>query len=502
MIPSDLLTTLEPALVRTVDADVVVVGGGTAGFLAAVASARTGAHTILVEYLPFLGGGHSGGGCIVGGTGFYHTYLGERREQFREGKELLVRGLPYEYMNRLIAAGAAHGDLDNPPEFIANDVELTEVVAEQMVEEAGTDTWLMTQFVDAVMNDGRLEGLLVSRGSGLCLIRTQVAVDASGDGELAHRGGASHEFGRATDHVPQPSTMFFDIAGVDLRKLLDHLKANPDHLMSDLWTRKRMDPSTTARHLARAEEALDSGGRVFLRVNCGYEEAVAKGEIPVPPGGDRPVTVLGGVSNSVWRSGRWMQDITTHNIDMAFGLDATDRDQLDDALVQVRRFILKIVDYYRKYVPGYENAVLLRFAPLLGVRESRRIVGDYTITEQDVLRGARFKDAIGRCGAYIDVHGEEVGMPVDFREVGGERGWFHIPYRALLPRGVDGVLLAGRLISSDHIAQGSIRNQVPCWTTGHAAGTAAALAARAGVSPRELGAEIVQATLGEQGAII
>lgn len=497
MIDASQLAVLKHSIERETVADVLVVGGGTAGFVAAIASARTGAQTILVEYMPFLGGTHGGGGTVIGGTGFYHTYVGpDRREKFRgPGKEeAVVRGLAHEYMNRMIASGAAYGEIDHPPTFIANDVELTKVVIEEMVTESGVDLWLMTQLVEVVVEDGKVTGALVTRGGGLSFISTNVIIDASGDGEAGYRAGAEHDRGRESDGVPQPSTMMFDMGGVDLFSLLKHLNDNPSHLSN----REGGDGLTA---VGRLEANLREQKPFTLAVNCGHDEAIANGDIPTSLDSDTPILRLGSMY-TFWRSGKVVPTITSHNFDMVHGLDATDRDDLDRASVKVKSIILDIVEYYKKYIPGFENAFLLRFAPMLGVRESRRIVGDYIITEDDALNATDFSDSIARCGAYIDVHGEEPGQEVDFREVGGERGWYQIPYRSLVAKGVDGILLAGRLISTDHIVQGSTRNQVVCMATGHAAGVAAALAVKDGVSPRLLDVEVLQATLREQEVLV
>lgn len=496
MLTSQQLDALRPSLEEEVDTDVLVVGGGTAGFIAAVAAARSGAQTILAECMPFLGGTHGGAGNVMGGTGFYHTYLGERREQHSDKKTPVVRGFAQEYMNRLIAVGAAAGTLNKPPEFIANDVELTKVVTEEMVEEAGADIWFRTQLTEVVVDDGQVAGALVSRGGGLTLIRTNIIVDASGDGEAAYRAGAAYELGRSSDGRPQPATMFFDIGGVDLHRLLKHLEEFPEHLRA---SRNRRSGDTN--RAVRLANNLNSGIPFTMGVTCGYDEALKNEDVPCVIGASKPMTGLGSIY-IFWRGGRVVPTITSHNMDMVYNLDATDKNQLDDALVATKKMIVNIVDYYRRYIPGYEDAFLLRFAPMLGIRETRRIEGDHIITEDEALAETDFEDAIGRCGAYIDVHGEEPGMSVDFREVGGERGWFQIPYRSLLAKGVDGVLLAGRLISADHVTQGSVRNQIVCMTTGHAAGTAAALAAKARMSPRRIDVETLQATLKGQEVLI
>ena len=475
------------------EVDVAVIGGGTAGFIAAAAAARTGARTILTEYLPFLGGMHGGAGLVLSGTGFYHTYLGDRRFRYSKDLELLIAGLPLEYWKRLAEAGGAYGDPDEPPLNIINDPELTKLVAEQMVEDSGADIWLMAPFVDAVVEDGNVVGAIVTRGGGLWYIRTKVLVDASGDGIAAAQAGASFEVGRPSDERPQPGSMFFEVGGVDIRKTLEHLVKHPEDFSE---THYGFPPS--ADYLL---EQLGRGNPVRFKVGRGYEEAKRNGELPFAPGANAPPVSLGSIYLH-WKDGRVVSNMVSLNMDMVYGLDVADRDQYDDMLIGTKRFVVGILDHYRRYVPGFEEAWISRFPTMLGVRESRRILGNYMITEQDAVEGRTFPDAVGRCGAFIDVHGEDVDVHLDHREVGGERGWFHVPYRSLVPRDTGSLLVAGRIISSDHIVNGSLRNQVICMMTGHAAGTAAALAAKKGVSVNDLDVSTLQNVLRNQGAII
>ena len=493
MITSAELRNLSHAIKAEVETEVAVIGGGTSGFIAAVAAAMSGARATLVEYLPYLSGTHGGAGLVLSGTGFYHTYLGDRRYKHQNEADLVVGGLAMAYWKRLVRAGAAYGTEDAAPLNIINDPELTKVVTEAMVVEAGVDVWLMSQFVEAVVDDGALSGVLISRGGGLWYLKTKVVVDASGDGVVSDQAGAPFEIGRASDGLPQAGTMFFEMGGVDIEKTLDHLKEHPDHFAE---THYGFPPS--ADYLLAG---MKGGNPVRFKVRCGYDEALSKGELPTVVGGTGYPPALGSIYLH-WKGGRVVSNMVSINMDMIYGLDPTNRDLYDDLLIEGKRFVLAVVDHYRRYVPGFENSWLSCFPTLLGIREGRRIVGDHMISESDVIEGSTFPDAIGRCGAFLDVHGEEIEAKLDHREVGGEKGWFHVPYRSLLPKGVEGLLLAGKLISADHLAHGSIRNQVICMMTGHAAGTAAALSAREHVAPRRLPVQELQSLLREQHAII
>ena len=156
---------------------------------------------------------------------------------------------------------------------------------------------------------------------------------------------------------------------------------------------------------------------------------------------------------------------------------------------------------YRKYVPGYEDSYLVHTAQAVGVRDSRRIVGDYTLTKEDVLSGRKFEDGIGRYGSVVDVHDKDGKQSLMLAEVGGS-GWFHVPFRVLVPAGIKNLLVAGRCISADYVAQGCTRSQAACMMTGQATGTAAALAIQAGIEPRAVDMKRLQTTLTAQNQLI
>jgi hypothetical protein len=195
-------------------------------------------------------------------------------------------------------------------------------------------------------------------------------------------------------------------------------------------------------------------------------------------------------------------DITAHNVDMAYRVDPTDLTQLSEALSQMRRVAVQMAAYFRKYVPGFGNAFLLQVAEQVGVRESRRIIGDYMLTGEEALGGKHFNDTVGYCGATVDVHNVEGGKKETLMKAVEKGGAYQVPYRILLPRGLDGILTAGRCVSADRIACGSIRQQAGCVVTGQAAGTAAALAVEQGVAPRAVKIDGLQDRLQKDGVVL
>ena len=233
--------------------------------------------------------------------------------------------------------------------------------------------------------------------------------------------------GRPTDGKPQASSLYYLVGGVDMHKTLAFLKENPDELRHG-GDGAHTTPEILEKRLADGMPMLFSG---FLGVR---EEAIKNGDYPNAYGAQGPAFKVGTI-RALWRGGRVEPYVTAHNADTCFGVMPTDRKQLAAALVASRKFILKMVNFYRKYLPGYENCYLLATAPMFGARESRRIVGDYILTEEDAVEGREFMDAVGRCGAYVDVHDEDGGVrPSYLREVGGPKGWYHVPYRVLLPQ--------------------------------------------------------------------
>ena len=495
LIPSSIARHLDGYLQDRRAADVLVVGGGTAGFVVAIAAARNGAETILAEYLPFLGGTHGGGAMVMGTIGFRPT--GESSHRVEATGELMVGGIPLEYYDRMLAGRATSGIPGDPSNAWPKDLEISKVVIEEMVSEAGADIWFMSQLVDVIVDDGAVVGALVTRGGGLVRIDTRVIVDASGDGIAAVQAGARYEVGRPSDNKSEAATLYFEMAGIDLDGLLDYLADHPEDI-----SHHHRNRGVSAATLRRDWEA---DGPFVVRLGVKYASSSKAGLLPTPVGAEHSAHTEPSLGTfwMHWRDGRWVASSFSVNMDTTYGLDPRDRDAYDDALVATRRFVLDMVRYYQANAPGFENAYLLRFATLLGVREGPRILGRYLLTEEDVRAASDFPDAVGRCGVRIDIHPEDPGgREFLLSDVGGERGWYQVPYRALVAADVDGLMMAGRNISADHVAHGSARHQVTCMMIGQAAGTGAAIAARRGVAPHDIDIALLQSTLRRQGAII
>ena len=442
-------------------ADVLVVGGGSAGIAAATAAARNGARTVLVERYGFLGGTSTAG--MVGP--FMTSYSAD-------GSEPVIGGIFQEVVDRMAATGGAidpskteGGEKWNAYIKLGHahvtpvHPEALKVAAMETVVEAGVRLMLHTAFVDVLKTDKaeRLDGIVVLTKAGLSALPATLLIDCSADADVAVRAGVPVQKGRESDGRMMPATMFFRIGGVDD----DRVEA-----------------------FARDHEVRHPGERLY---ECIVQEARGRGQFPVPR---EYINIYREPEPGVWRA----------NITRLHDIDGTNPEDLTRAEIEGRRQVMKVFAFMRERCPGLENARLLDVATQIGIRETRRIHGLYTLTGEDVLRGARFEDAIARCAYPIDIHdptgtrGQLVGLE--------SAGYYEIPYRCLVPERVDNLLVAGRCLSATHEAAASARVIPPVYAMGQAAGTAAALCARERLRPRDLDGRRLRETLRTQGAIV
>lgn len=482
---------------EAVHTDVLVVGGGTAGFVAAIAAARNGARVTLVEQHDYLGGTMSGGMVNMirsmrhmegPGTGETRRTVQTRYESSYE-HEQVVYSIAQEFVDRMVEASAAWGAKGKATARQMFDPEIAKWVIEQMTVEAGVDVWLYSQVTDVLMSDNSVTGVVVENLQEKTDISAKVTIDATGHGEICAAAGAAFDKGDPERGICQPLSLYFAIAGVDLDATLRYLRENSKEVGEQYV-------STLCR--LREEGKPITVALIKSRVKA----AVERGEFPVPYGLEKvnPEAVHC-LARPMYRNGSFRYDITYHNMDMAYNVDATNRRELTKATIGMRDVAVKMAVFYRQYMPGYENAYLAYTAQFVGIRDTRRIVGDYTLTRDDVLSGRRCDDGIGRYGSIVDVHDKEGKDVTLLQEVGGS-GWFHIPYRIVLPRGIENLLVAGRCVSADFIAQGCTRSEGACMLTGQATGTAAALAIRRGVGPRAIDIRELQSLLASQHQLI
>ena len=442
-------------------ADVLVVGGGSAGIAAATAAARNGARTVLVERYGFLGGTSTAG--LVGP--FMTSYSAD-------GSEPVVGGIFQEVVDRMAATGGAidpskteGGEKWNAYIRLGHahvtpvHPEALKVAAMETVVEAGVRLMLHTAFVDVLRGEkpDRLDGIVVLTKAGLSALPATIVIDCSADADVAVRAGVPTQKGRESDGRMMPATMFFRIGGVDD----DRVEA-----------------------FARDHEVRHPGERLY---ECIVQEARQRGQFPVPR---EYLNIYREPEPGVWRA----------NITRLHDIDGTNPEDLTRAEVEGRRQVMKVFAFMRERCPGLENARLLDVATQIGIRETRRIHGLYTLTGEDVLQGAHFEDAIARCAYPVDIHdptgtrGQLVGLEA--------APFYEIPYRCLVPERVDNLLVAGRCLSATHEAAASARVIPPVYAMGQAAGTAAAICARERLRPRDLDGSRLRETLRLQGAIV
>lgn len=445
-------------------AQVLVVGAGAAGLTAAIAAARNGADTLLVENAGFLGG--------ISAT---LPWLGFHDRDYR----LIVKGIPLEYCRRLQALGAASAHELDPKCSSAISVHSHwwKIVAMQLAREAGVRLLLHSAVVDTIRDGERIGGVVVENKSGRQRVEAAVTIDCSGDGDVAARGGVPWEKGRTGDGLVQSPTLVFKLGGVDRPEFIAGCK----------------DPAVNYREWIAPypelrEKMMRRIDRMQVIVCGGYagliEKARAAGEFDVPQ------TRVVGVK--LHRPDEFLVVMTR-----VLGLDPTDIASLTDAYQRVYAQIPVLVRFFQRWVPGFRQAELREIAPMLGVRESRRIMGEHVLQASDLIAGRVFEDAVSMGAYHIDIHRPK-GTWVDSHNVRA----YTIPFRSLVARGVDGLLMAGKCISATHEAIASTRVIPICMGQGQAAGTAAALAVRGGVPVRRLRIAELQDALVAQGAEI
>jgi hypothetical protein len=438
--------------------DVLVAGSGPAGIAAAIAAARGGASVRLVERFGFLGGNLTGG------------LVGPCMTSFSlDGRTQLIRGIFDEFVRRMEALGGAV----HPSQTVSGspyagfmtfgheavtpfDPEVAKRVSMEMVLEAGVELMLHSLVIDTVVEDGAVTGVVVAHKGGLSFLPAEVTIDASGDGDVAARGGAEFGYGREEDGEVQPMTLFFRIRDVDDEAVTRYQEAHPEERFPFQSIVERV-------HRERTYSLPRRGVQLFKTLEPG-----------------------------VWRV----------NTTRVTGVDGTDVHDLTRAEVEARRQVVQLLDFFRRELPGLQNCRLLDTAGTIGVRETRRIDGEYALTLEDLVEGRPFDDVIAVAGYPVDIHSPtSINGPFD-DGVPPTANVYEIPYRALVPARLDGLLMAGRCISGSHEALAAIRVMPPAFALGEAAGTAAARAVDARLSPREIDVSDVQEHLLDQGAYL
>jgi len=441
------------------ETDVLVVGGGPAGLGAALGAAQAGARVVLAERYGFLGGNATA--ALVMPLMSFHTAHPTKEKKGATTLlptdhgpgEPIIAGALRTLLERLVRAGGAIAPSLDTGYVVPFDPEWFKLIALELLDEAGVQ-FLFHSFASSALGRDRVDGAVMETKSGPIAVRARVTIDCTGDGDVAVQAGAPSEVGRS-DGLVQPMTLMFRVVGFQRNNFEAYVTQNPKQWrgVHGLWDLVR--------------EATEAGELKLPREDILFFATPHEEEVSV--NSTRVTRVLG---TDVWdlSYAEWMS----------------------------RRQMRQIAQFLRRYVPGFDESYVAQSGVQVGVRETRRVLGDYQLTADDVLAARKFGDAVAR-GAYpIDIHNPTGTGTVLKRLPPGEA--YDIPLRCLMPKDVDGLLVAGRCMSGTHEAHSSYRVMPIVMATGQAAGVCAALAARRNALPRAIAVEDVQRELARQGA--
>lgn len=451
-------TIVEPAREITIrkETDVLVIGGGPSGIMAALAAAEDGLNVMLIESRPFVGGNMTIGLPILG-------FLGQKGNQ-------IIKGLPQKLIDRLkaVQASSEHRPCPLHMSLTLVEPEAVKTVALQMLVESKVDVLFYTFCAGVVMEQDALKGVIIESKAGREVILAKTIIDCSGDADVAYRAGVPCEYGNEEGGV-QPPTLMFCLGGVDTEKLRISVAEEPRTYLTDF---------IPSEYFGQNNQFVLVGLR--NQIKKAQEDGLG---ITV----ERTILITGLRKGEVWV-----------NMTRVNGVNGTDPGSLTYGEIQGRNQIHDIQKYLIEYVPGFENAYFLKTAPFLGIRETRRILGQYTMTREDIMACRHFDDAIAVASYPLDIHHPQGG--------GCTLEWcgdcYDIPYRSLIPQKVKNLIVAGRCISATHEAMSAIRVMAPCMAIGEAAGRAAKMAVRLGVQPAAIDVKKLQQELLNKGAYL
>jgi hypothetical protein len=466
------------------DADVVVLGGGPGGLPAAVAAARAGQKTVIIERYGVLGGLATTSlmGPFFGYAPVEGRYAPGKKAHINTAEHLILGGIPVELVRRLQKIGGAYDDAQMDWDAIRFDPELFKIVCDDICLDAGVKIILHAWAVGTIVKDGRIEAVIVESKSGRQAVTGKIFIDATGDADVAAFSGVPFSKGRQADGLTQSMGTRFRIGNVRIR------------------TREEIDYGNQL-----VSDAIKAG-RLHCR-STGWVDEVG----------------------STIRDNEMTPDTTR-----AAG-DGTNVMHLTHAELKIRRDTMDMMDFLKEKVPGFENAFLIDFPFTVGVRETRQIHGDYRLTDADVLQTVKHPETgIAKGCWWVDVHcplgnitpwnartslcseqcrvdefqGRSCIMKLSCRDQLApapflrENDHYDIPYGCLVPQKIDNLLVSGRCISATHIAMASVRVIGTCFALGEAAGTAAALSLADSIDPRQLDVARLRKQLQANGALV
>ncbi|HEY0669961.1 MAG TPA: FAD-dependent oxidoreductase [Sphingobacteriaceae bacterium] len=438
------------------EVDVLVVGGGPSGITAAQAAVEDGLKVTLIDSRSFVGGNMTIGLPILG-------FLGQKGNQ-------IIKGIPQKFIDRLKERDAASEHRPCPLHMSLTLVEpeAVKTVGLEMLTEAGVNVLLYVFCAGVIMDGNTIKGVIIESKSGREAILAKTVIDCTGDADVAFKAGVQCEQGNEEGGV-QPPTLMFCMGGVDTEKLRLSIAEEPRTYLTDF---------SPSEYFGQNNQFIVVGLRSLM------QQAREDGfNLPV----ERTIIITGLREGEVWI-----------NMTRVNGVDGTNPESLSYGELEGRRQIYDIEKYLKAYVPGFEESYFTKMAPFIGIRETRRIVGKYVMTADDILSCGRFDDAIAVASYPLDLHHPQGG--------GCTLEWcgdcYDIPYRSLIPEKIENLIVAGRCISTTHEAMSAIRVMAPCMAMGEAAGRAAKMAVREGIKPSQVDVNKLRAELLEKGAFL
>lgn len=448
-------------VVRTRRHDVVVLGGGPTGTIAALAAAREGRDVLLVEKLPFLGG--TATAAMVAPWMAFHA----------EGRQI-VAGLAQAVVERLMARGGSPGHLPDPLGVCGSltpfDTELLKLLLFEMAREHGVKLALHSFATGVEMGPDGVRAITLADKSGGARVEARQWIDASGDADLAHWCGVPTRSGRDSDGLTQPLTAVFKVAGVDEAAVRSYVLKHPQEFVLGYPPEEfvKLPYLAISGFFRQVREAREAGEFTINRDRVLFFGLTRPGEVAV-------------------------------NMTRIQGRRAQDAPDLSEAESEAARQVQEAFDFLRRRVPGFQGSWLSQVATHAGIRETRRIVGRHVLTREEVVGGARFDDAVALGGFPIDIHAPS-GTGVDCPQASGRA--YQVPLRALLPASVPNLIVAGRCLSATFEAHASARITPTCMALGEAAGIAASACLRESAPNHEAPVRDIQARLREVGALL
>jgi len=450
---------------QIIKTQVLVLGGGAGGVGAAIAAAREGAETIIVDRQGFLGGNMTIGLPLL-------AFLDAQGRQ-------VTRGLPQEIVDRLIELDGSFGHRECPLHNSTTviDPNLMKIVIFEKIKQYGVRPLLHCEIIDATVENGEIKSVVVKGKGKEIEIFADVIIDATGDGDVAYMAGADFEKGQYANGETQPPTLMFTVGGFNLEKFMDFLEEHPDELKHG--SSMKIRPGYTAEFLRASEN------HVFVGLKNLVSKLRQEGKCPI----DRDTIIYINLPK---------EGYIALNCIRILNFDGTKIEELSRGEIESSLQIIPLINMLKEHVPGFENVYLSSIAPFLGIRETRRIIGKQMIREEAAVNGIIPDDTIALGSYIIDIHSGS-GDSTIIRSLAGPYG---ITYGATISKDVKRLMLSGRCISVDPVVFGSSRVMPTCMAVGEGVGIGAALAAKQGVLPDEVDVQLIRQKLREHGAII